>query len=416
MRRCCKSCLLASLLAGAALCGVMTSDTFAAEAYQEAGFEDEDLYACVIRQYKASFPEEAEGITENTVLTDEQLEKMKVLVCRNPSPHDIYHEHENHYETIVDAESGVGVGVESLEGIEKMTGLEVLDIANHGVGKANDSTNWSLDLSDFSDLKYAYVQNNHLISLEIPRGTLIYLYASGNELTELDLEGQDKMELLEVSWNHLAALDVSDCTELLALSSSYNDELESIDVSNNKKLGGLGLVGTAVTEVDVSNQPYLGELFAPEDTMVKPYPDYKINDECELTLGLKYVGEYNTIGETEHYFFNDESHLLTIESLPVNNIVQTSAFDGITIYPGHSSVEYKLDLGNELTTEFKKTKDCVPKSSEESDIKVPDTGGSVTGEQNAHIMEISLVALGVVAALGFIGNYVRDRLQHRVKF
>ncbi len=398
--------MLASLLAGAALCGVMTSDVFAAEAYQEAGFEDENLYACVVRQYNVDVSMEDE-IAEDEVLSDEQLASIDKLFCDyvEGSSDDALSS------TFYDANDPAT----SLVGIEKLTGLTELHVSDHGKHFAG-GTDWEVDLSESVSLKYIGLHGNKLISLILPDSDeLERMNIGGNALETLDLSGKSRLRWLEVSWNHLDNLDLSDCSGLVSLAANHNLFTE-IDLSNNKKLTGVGVVDTAVIELDVSKQPDLVELFVPEDTMVKPYPDYKINDECELTLGLRFVGKYNTILKTEHYSFNNDTHLLTIKSLPVNNIVETNADDYENTYELFESSVYKLDLGNELTTEFKKTKDCVPKSSEESDIKVPDTGGSVAEEQNAHIMEISLVALGVVAALGFIGNYIRDRLQHRVKF
>ena len=406
-----KKKLYAGLFASLAICGAAfaTTDTFAAEPYQDAGFEDKELYACVVRQFNASFPGEI-TMTNNvydTVLTDAQLKKMNALWC------DYDHDgtNRNTYYT-------APAPATSLNGLERLTGLVELHAGKHNYGKSE--TNWQLDLSNSIQLKYIGLFNNYLTGLVLPKShTLERLNIGGNRLTTIDLSQQDKLKWVEIAWNRLTELNLADCTELMRLSASYNS-LTSIDVSHNKKLEGLGVVGNVIYRIDVSNQPNMDELFAHRDATIIPYPDYSVNERCELTLKLGFIGYYNTITRTGDFAFNDETRELTLWNLPETSYVRV--YEKISAYEG-SSANYRLYLGDTLATAFNKTKGCVPKGPEptpeqpeESDIKVPDTGGSVTGEQNAHIIEISLVALGVVAALGFIGNYIRNRLQHRVKF
>ena len=105
------------------------------------------------------------------------------------------------------------------------------------------------------------VRYNKLTTLDVSNNTaLTYLNASDNYyLTTLDVSNNTALTSLYVEWNQLTTLDVSKNTKLKNLVVFHN-ELTTLDVSNNTALTMLRVEINKLTTLDVSNNTALTEL------------------------------------------------------------------------------------------------------------------------------------------------------------
>ena len=104
----------------------------------------------------------------------------------------------------------------------------------------------------FTALKELECYNNQLTSLDVSNNTaLTTLGCDGNKLTELDVSNNTALTYLYCNDNQLTSLDVSKNTALDALRCS-NNQLTSLDVSNNTALYDLDCYNNQLTSLDVS--------------------------------------------------------------------------------------------------------------------------------------------------------------------
>lgn len=89
---------------------------------------------------------------------------------------------------------------------------------------------------------------------------LNWLTCYSNELTELDLSKNTKLQRIYCHRNKLTSLDVTKCPEIISLECSYN-ELPAVDVSNNTKLIRLNLTKNQLTSVDISKQAVMQHFY-----------------------------------------------------------------------------------------------------------------------------------------------------------
>ena len=90
--------------------------------------------------------------------------------------------------------------------------------------------------------------NNQLTSLDISNNpSLTYLSVYYNKLTSLDVSGSPALTYLRVSNNQITELDVSNNPALTELQVD-NNQLTSLDVSNNPKLITLDVSKNQITE------------------------------------------------------------------------------------------------------------------------------------------------------------------------
>lgn len=84
-----------------------------------------------------------------------------------------------------------------------------------------------LDLSEFGTLELIDCSDLGLTSLTVPKANLMYLYATGNRLTSLDLKGASKLISAYLQNNDLISLNVTGCEDLTYLI-VYGNRLGSI--------------------------------------------------------------------------------------------------------------------------------------------------------------------------------------------
>ncbi len=131
-------------------------------------------------------------------------------------------------------------------------------------------------LADYSDgnghvdvsVTEIYVDNQNIASLAgieyFPELTL--LYCSNNQLTSLDLSQNTRLDLLNCDNNQLTSLDLSACTALTYLTCTSNS-LTKLDLSHNAKLDSLFCYSNQLTALDVPNNPYLHFLFCQNNNL-----------------------------------------------------------------------------------------------------------------------------------------------------
>ena len=102
--------------------------------------------------------------------------------------------------------------------------------------------------------------NNQLTSLDVSQNTaLTDLYCRYNQITSLDVSQNTALTYLRCDNNQLTSLDVSNNTALDILNCGYN-ELTSLDVSNNLALTDLTCQNNQLTTLDVSQNTILSLL------------------------------------------------------------------------------------------------------------------------------------------------------------
>ncbi len=112
----------------------------------------------------------------------------------------------------------------------------------------------------FYNLQYLDCSNNELYSLDVSNNTrLYYLDCRDNGLTSLDVSSNTWLKVLYCFDNQLANLDVSKNTSLTILSCHFNN-LKVLDVKNNTALTGLSCHGNQLTNLDLSKNTALTQL------------------------------------------------------------------------------------------------------------------------------------------------------------
>jgi hypothetical protein len=105
----------------------------------------------------------------------------------------------------------------------------------------------------FTDLTEFYCFENQLTSLDVSNNTALTSFdCHSNQLTTLDVSNNIALTYLDCNLNQLTSLDVSNNTALTVLGCGVN-QLTSLDVSNNTALTVLGCSYNQLTSFDVIN-------------------------------------------------------------------------------------------------------------------------------------------------------------------
>ena len=172
-------------------------------------FPDENLFNCVVTATIDEITNEP-TLTETTDEADFDFDSVTELSC-------------------------VGKDISSVKGIEKLTELQILNVASNDIE--------TIDLSKNIKLNKINLFDNNISAIDLSKNTnLEIINLSINNLTSLDLSENNKLKELYVSKNKLTTIDLSDKTDLETLEAK-NNELAQIDLSNNTKLTSLSLEG-----------------------------------------------------------------------------------------------------------------------------------------------------------------------------
>ncbi len=167
----------------------------------------------------------------------------------------------------------------------------------------------SLEIRDFSitdmtgieafvNLENLNCGENQLTSLDVSNNTALKeLFCFSNQLTSLDVSHNTALTVLSLEVNQLTSLDVSNNTALTFLSLS-NNQLTNLDVSNNTALEWLFLSHNQLTSLDVSNNTAL--------TSIDLHDMPSINEVCVWKMPFPPDGVgVNTRNSTNVYFTTD---------------------------------------------------------------------------------------------------------------
>ena len=115
-------------------------------------------------------------------------------------------------------------------------------------------------IEHFTALTRLSCSNNQLVTLDVTNNTaLTELSCNTNQLTALDVSNNKALTSLWCQSNRLTTLDVSNNTALTTLYCNGN-QLTALDLSNNKALTDLACNGNQLTTLDVSNNKALTSL------------------------------------------------------------------------------------------------------------------------------------------------------------
>jgi hypothetical protein len=115
-------------------------------------------------------------------------------------------------------------------------------------------------IEHFPALEELSCSNNQLTSLDVSQNpALRILQCSNNQLTSLDVSGAAALMSLECGYNRLVSLDVSGAAALMSLQCS-NNQLTSLDVTQNAALVGLVCSDNQLASLDVAHKPALVDL------------------------------------------------------------------------------------------------------------------------------------------------------------
>jgi hypothetical protein len=107
-------------------------------------------------------------------------------------------------------------------------------------------------IEDFAALTIFECQNNQLTSLDVSQNVnLKNLYCNGNQLTSLDITQNTALEVLWCMGNQLTSFDVSQNVNLEYLD-CYGNQLTSIDISQSNALIVFNCAGNQLTSLDIS--------------------------------------------------------------------------------------------------------------------------------------------------------------------
>jgi len=113
----------------------------------------------------------------------------------------------------------------------------------------------------FTNLQHLYCHDNQLASLDVSQNTALQtLNCCENQLTTLDVSANAALKSLDCGWNQLTSLDVSQNNALQALY-CYGNQLTSLDVSQNTALQTLNCCENQLTTLDVSANTALRDLY-----------------------------------------------------------------------------------------------------------------------------------------------------------
>lgn len=142
-----------------------------------------------------------------------------------------------------------GQPIKSLKGIEYFTEIWELSCVY------NDLT--EIDLSHNKKLEYLNCHHNQLNELDVSGLPLLETFYCGhNALPSIDVSKNEKLEDFDCQDNHLDTLDVSQNKELVKLSCGTNN-LTELDVRENKKLKELSCYESKLSNLDLRNQTEL---------------------------------------------------------------------------------------------------------------------------------------------------------------
>ena len=177
-------------------------------------------------------------------------------------PANKYFDDDNFYECVVDAynkENKTSIPYTQSLSDSQLGSIKKVECDGNGVSD-NNKVKSAKGIEKLTALTSLDVSWNKLTTLDVSNNTnLTELYIGLNRLTTLDVSKNTALTRLDVVRNELTTLDVSKNTALTALNVSFN-QLTTLDVSNNTNLTELYIVLNRLTTLDVSKNAALTSL------------------------------------------------------------------------------------------------------------------------------------------------------------
>lgn len=155
----------------------------------------------------------------------------------------------------------------------KVSSINIKNCANLETLNLWDNKLTNIDLTTNNKLTSLYLGKNQLSSVNLSNNPeLRVVHLMHNKITNLDVSHNTKLTELQVQDNLLSTLDVSQNTELLGLTigatvtkacttSTYGNNISSIDLSHNTKLTYFNAAGNKLTSLSLNNNASLEELY-----------------------------------------------------------------------------------------------------------------------------------------------------------
>ena len=124
-------------------------------------------------------------------------------------------------------------------------------------------------IEHFTALTWLDCDNNQLTSLDVSQNAILEtLYCKNNQLSSLDISNNTALQSFDCSMNQLTSLDVSKNTEMTFLACN-SDLLTSLDVSKNTKLRYLDCSYCKLPSLDISKNTVLEQLYCADNLLTK---------------------------------------------------------------------------------------------------------------------------------------------------
>ena len=264
----------------------------------------------------------------------------------------------------------------------------------------------------FPNLEELYCDNNQLTSLDVSQNkALKYLNCSENQLTSLDVSENIALQKLSCYRNQLTSLDVSQNTQLKELR-CYGNQLTSLDVSKNPALVWLSCTRNQLTSLDLSQNHALENLQVMENCLTS------------LDLSPTVVSTLYAAGNQIDINVEETSRTFDLSTLPGKfDVTKATNWSGgavsgstLTVDKNATQVTYTYDCGKGLSRDFTLNVKVVPDGTvtppSGGDTPGGTTPGGSTGGGDGGGAVVIVAAAGAVVA-GVVGYGVYNYVSGR---
>ena len=264
----------------------------------------------------------------------------------------------------------------------------------------------------FPNLEKLYCDNNQLTSLDVSQNkALKYLNCSENQLTSLDVSENIALQKLSCYRNQLTSLDVSQNTQLKELR-CYGNQLTSLDVSKNPALVWLSCTRNQLTSLDLSQNHALENLQVMENCLTS------------LDLSPTVVSTLYAAGNQIDINVEETPRTFNLSTLPGKfDVTKATNWSGgavsgstLTVDENANQVTYTYDCGKGFSRDFTLNVNVVPDGTvtppSGGDTPGGTTPGGSTGSGDGGGAVVIVAAAGAVVA-GVVGYGVYNYVSGR---